>query len=75
MVLRSFEEYLPDYKDHADFYFLDLKRYRETSNAVADRFGVRHESPQLLVVREGTVVVHESHGAINQVDLNAYFNG
>jgi len=34
---------------------------RETSNAVATRLGVRHETPQALLLRGGRVVWNASH--------------
>jgi bacillithiol system protein YtxJ len=50
-------------------YYLDLIAHRDISNAIAKRFEVHHESPQLLVVKNGAVVKHESHGGINDVVL------
>jgi bacillithiol system protein YtxJ len=54
---------------NADLYYLDLLRYREVSNEVGYKFQVLHESPQLLVIKNGVVVAHASHGAINDIDL------
>jgi bacillithiol system protein YtxJ len=45
--------------------YLDLLKHRDISDYIASRFGVEHESPQLLVIREGKVVYHESHYAIS----------
>lgn len=45
-------------------FFLDLIRYRSVSNAIADRYGVQHESPQVLVIRSGRCVHHASHFGI-----------
>jgi bacillithiol system protein YtxJ len=42
-------------------YFLDLLRYRSLSASVETIFSVRHESPQLLVIRDRTAVLHLSH--------------
>ena len=44
--------------------FLDLIRYRGISNTIADRYGVQHESPQVLVIRNGRCVHHDSHFGI-----------
>ncbi|MBU3821621.1 bacillithiol system redox-active protein YtxJ [Flavobacteriaceae bacterium XHP0103] len=55
-----------------DLYHLDLIQNRAVSNAVADSFNVVHESPQLLVIKNGQVVAHESHGSINDLDLKAF---
>lgn len=54
---------------NTDLYYLDLLSYREVSNEVGYKFQVLHESPQLLVIKNGVVVAHASHGAINDMDL------
>ena len=71
MVINQFKaQYNAD--TNADLYYLDLLRYRDVSNEVGYKFQVIHQSPQLLVVRNGVVVVHASHGAINDMDLAKY---
>ncbi|HRD52532.1 MAG TPA: bacillithiol system redox-active protein YtxJ [Flavobacteriales bacterium] len=45
-------------------YYLDLLRFRSISNAIAERYGVQHESPQVLVVRNGSCVHEASHLSI-----------
>ena len=55
-----------------DFHYLDLLQHRDISNAIADTFGVIHESPQLLVIKNGKVVTNASHGGINEIDLTNY---
>lgn len=55
--------------EEAEVYYLDLLKYRDVSNAIASRFDVIHQSPQLLILKNGSVVAHENHGAINAVDL------
>lgn len=42
-------------------YFLDLLAHRDLSNEVAHLFEIPHESPQLLLIRNGQVVYHDSH--------------
>jgi len=44
---------------------------RAISNAIADRFGIRHESPQLFLVVEGRVVWHASHHRITRREIAA----
>lgn len=44
-----------------EVYFLDLIRFRHISNLVAETFAVRHESPQILMIRDGKCVYHSSH--------------
>jgi bacillithiol system protein YtxJ len=55
-----------------DFYFLDLIGYRNISNKIAEVFSVRHESPQVLVIRNGKCVFHESHLSIDMHEIVDY---
>lgn len=55
-----------------DLYYLDLLNYRAVSNEVGYTFQVIHQSPQLLVIKNGVAVIHASHGAINEVTLEQY---
>lgn len=42
-------------------YYLDLLSYRHLSNAVAEKFQVNHESPQVLLIKNGQCVYETSH--------------
>jgi bacillithiol system protein YtxJ len=48
-------------KPHAKLYFLDLLRHREVSTLIAERFNVRHQSPQILIIKNGQSVFDTSH--------------
>jgi len=50
--------------EQMDFYFLDLVAYRNISNRIVDTFHVPHQSPQILLIRDGVCVFHESHSEI-----------
>ena len=50
---------------NAPMYFLDLISYRNVSNAIADEFGVLHQSPQILVVKDGKCIYDDSHMGID----------
>lgn len=50
-------------------HLLDLLRHRALSDAIAVRYGVRHESPQVLVIRDGRCVYEASHLAITIADV------
>lgn len=52
-----------------DFYYLDLVGYRNISNKVAELFKVHHESPQVLVIRNGNCIYDESHMGISMRDI------
>ncbi|GAB1445560.1 MAG: bacillithiol system redox-active protein YtxJ [Cyclobacteriaceae bacterium] len=52
-------------------YFLDLLTYRSISNAIAEKFGVQHESPQVLIIDQGESVYDKSHFDINFQDIKS----
>ena len=56
-------------KADVDFYFLDLIRNRQISNKVAEEFSVYHESPQVLLIKDGKCVYDESHSGINMNEI------
>ena len=55
-----------------DLYYLDLLNYRETSNEAGYKFQVMHQSPQILIIKNGVAVAHASHGAINELELEKF---
>ena len=46
-------------------YFLDLLKYRSISNKIEEELGVKHESPQILVIENGACTYHSSHNEIS----------
>ncbi|KJD33077.1 cytosolic protein [Tamlana nanhaiensis] len=72
MVLKGFTNTYSFTETEADLYYLDLLKFREVSNEVGYKFQVMHESPQLLVIKNGIAVAHESHGAINDLNLSQF---
>ena len=50
--------------DAIDFYYLDLLNYRSLSVAIAEAFQVHHESPQVLLIKNGECTYDESHYGI-----------
>ena len=52
-----------------DFYFLDLIANRSLSNKIATEFKVPHESPQVLLIRDGQCVYEESHMGISMHEI------
>ena len=52
-----------------DFYLLDLLQHRDLSAAIADKFKVHHESPQVLVIMSGECTFDESHMGISMDEI------
>lgn len=69
MVINQFVDFYGLDEKDLDLYYLDLLNYRDVSNEVGYKFQVMHQSPQLIVVKNGATVAHASHGAINDIDL------
>ena len=72
MVINRFEAAYNLPENNLDLYYLDLHSYRAVSNEITSKFQVIHESPQLLVIKNGVTVAHASHGAMNEVDLKRF---
>ena len=52
-------------------YYLDLLRFRPLSAQIAEQFGIRHESPQLLLIKDGECSYDASHMGIRLADISA----
>lgn len=72
IVMNDFEKTYESLVQEFDLYYLDIISYREVSNTIADRFKVIHESPQVLVIKNGVVLAHASHSEINRLDLKVF---
>lgn len=58
-----------DQPDGVKFYYLDLIAYRPISNKVAEMFSVHHESPQVILIKNGECTYDESHNGINMEEI------
>ncbi|WP_425389706.1 bacillithiol system redox-active protein YtxJ [Ekhidna sp.] len=69
MSLSRFER---GYQGESPFelYFLDLIAHRDVSNQVAEKYAVRHESPQAILIKNGKAVFDSSHMGINYSELS-----
>ena len=47
--------------DVADIYYLGVIEQRPLSNYIAEKLSVVHESPQMIVLRDGQSIFNESH--------------
>lgn len=55
-------------------WYLDLLSYRAISNAIAQQLEVTHQSPQLLVIKNGKAIAHAAHENVNKLLLTDYVN-
>ncbi len=62
MVLRRFEKQMQEREQ--PYYFLNIFANRNISDLIAESLDVRHESPQLILIKQGKVFKHASHYGI-----------
>ena len=68
MALKQFENEF-DLEGIVTPYYLDLLNHRDISQEIATRFDVYHQSPQLLLIKEGKSIYDASHSDIDAVIL------
>jgi len=74
MVINQFIDNYSLNEADVDLYFLDIWNYRELSDEVGFKFQVLHQSPQLLIIRNGVTIANASHGSILSLNLNDLIN-
>ena len=72
MVIKQFESLFNDQNKQLKVYYLDLLNFREVSSKLSEVFQVVHQSPQLLVIKNGISVYDESHSEITKVNLSKF---
>jgi bacillithiol system protein YtxJ len=58
-------EYTDAVDEKMDIYYLDLIAFRDVSNAIEDKFSVMHQSPQVILIKNGKAVYNASHSDIS----------
>jgi len=62
MMLKRFDSKITEIS--APYYLLDILKYSPLSNLIQDKFDVIHQSPQVLVIKNGQVIAHDSHSGV-----------
>ncbi len=71
MALKNFEREF-DLQEKIDTYFLDLLNFRAISNEIASKFEVIHQSPQVLLIKNGVAIYNASHDRIDAQELTQF---
>ena len=68
---RAFEEFETFVKQYEDIpaYYLQVQESRPLSNYIAEQYGIKHESPQAIIFKNGKVKWHASHSQITALAL------
>jgi len=68
-MLKKFEKKFDYEEGSVKPYFLDLRAYREISDEIATRYGVAHQSPQIILMKSGRVTYYANHEHIKFEDF------
>lgn len=55
-------------------YYLDLLNYRDISNKISEIYNIEHQSPQILIIKDGKCVYSATHSEIDPFSIQEYFN-
>jgi bacillithiol system protein YtxJ len=72
MVLKQFESSYNLTDSQLKLYYLDLLNYRNISDEIGFKFQVMHQSPQLIVIKNGVAVANASHNDIQAAELQNF---
>lgn len=62
---KSLENFPEERKAAVDFHMVDVIQQRQLSGRIADKFNIRHESPQLFILKDNEVIWHGSHSQVS----------
>jgi len=51
-------------------YYLDLKQFRDVSNTIESKWSIEHQSPQIILIKDGKAIYDESHLDITIAQLH-----
>ena len=69
MALSAFEKDFVE-NDATNIYLIDVVSKRQVSNHIENISGIRHESPQVLLLSKKEVIYHASHSNIDANEIN-----
>ncbi len=75
MASEEIDDLLADESINAEVHVVFVREARAVSDAIVERFRVRHESPQVLVVHRGAVIWHRSHFHVTAEQIRAALMG
>lgn len=66
------ENMSPELESKIQVYYLDLLNYRSLSNLIAEELKVMHQSPQLIILKDGEAVKSSSHSGVRPKFLEEF---
>lgn len=74
MSRKSLETFPDPESIQADFHMIDVIKNRSVSLYIAEKLQIRHESPQLFIIKDGSVIWNGSHHEVQVEILEKYLN-
>lgn len=53
-------------------FYLDLLNHRDISSTIASKLNIEHQSPQMILVKDGVAIFNSSHMNIDFEDVKEY---
>ena len=72
---KRVEELMSSDQKIQSFHYIEVRLNRELSNFVRDMTGIKHESPQAILLYNGVVIWHASHSAIEVDSILSVLKG
>jgi len=69
MAKQQLEKFTKEISDKANLFMIDVIHQRDLSNAIASQLNVRHESPQVIILKDQEVIWKGSHWQIKGKDI------
>lgn len=73
-ALDELQSHIDGAPAHVAYRMITVQTHRPISDAVAQRLGLRHETPQAILLRDGKIVWNASHFRITASQLNQVLN-
>ena len=73
-ALKQLEREYKFTSEEMPVYLLDILNYRQLSNRIAELYGVAHESPQILFIKDGKCSGNASHNNVSNQTINGWIN-
>ena len=72
MALKRFQKEADFDTEQVDLFFVNVIDQQAIADAIGEYYGVVHQSPQLLIIKNGEAVYHSSHSAVVPSAVNRF---
>lgn len=69
LAKRELEDISEQVSELADLYMINVIHQRDLSNVIASKLSIRHESPQVIIIKDKKIIWKGSHWEIKGQDI------